>query len=520
MENERTKFTDGLYLCFKIQSLFLLIAFQLPVCSQHYCDYKYDHVWILGDMDIDTVSNDEFGGCEIDFNTSPPSFNLHPKSVGVTFQNSSMSSKDGELIFYSNGCSVFNRVDVIMENGDSLNTGEIYELNCPGGGYGGFQNMISIPDSYHDSIYYVFHITLQFNSKPNPITFVQSQSLSYTKININANEGYGSVIEKNVSIISDTNLITTPLTAVKHANGLDWWLITPDRWSNSYNIILLNESGPAFIKKQFIGIGTDPLAEGGQGKFSPVGDHFAWYHPLNGLFLFDFDREHGVLSDFEHIEIPPRDFIIGGCEFSPNGRYVYLNNDTSLYQVDLLANDIQNSLTHIGDYDGFGDPLPTSFFFMERTPEGKIIMNVLNGSQYLHLIHNPDLKGLSCNFEQHSIQLPTTNNFTIPHFPNYRLGSIFDPFCDSISVYATNPIANSEFSIMPNPASDVLNVLIGELSDPADLVICDMHGREWVRQRVQQGDNVVNLDLHSGMYVCMVYNGGGLVYSGKVVVVR
>lgn len=72
--------------------------------------------------------------------------------------------------------------------------------------------------------------------------------------------------------------------------------------------------------------------------------------------------------------------------------------------------------------------------------------------------------------------------------------------------------------LYPNPATDVLNIRIKELPDSADLVISDMHGREWRRQPVQEGDNVVNLNLPSGMYVCTVFSSGGLVYSGKVVV--
>lgn len=501
-------------------AVLLLLVYNSVINSQAYCDSKYNYIWIMGDMDTDTVTTDKYGGCEINFNTSPPSYELHPKSAGITFQNASMSSKEGELIFYSNGCTVYNKLDAIMENGDSLNPGEIYEFGCPSSGYVGYQNMISIPDSYNDSIYYLFHISLQFNPKPNPLIIVQSQFLYFTKINIYLNSGNGKVIDKNIPIIGDTNMIATPLTAVKHANGLDWWLITPDRWGNSFNLILLNESGPQYFGKQFIGTNTSPFAEGGQGKFSPSGDRFAWYHPENGLFLYDFDRENGELSNFEHIVIPFGDFITGGCEFSPSGRFLYVNHNTSLFQLDLLVEDIQNSLTHIADFDGFADPLPTAFFYMERTPDRKIIMNLVNGSQWLHVIQEPDKRGQACHFEQHTLKLPTVNNFTLPHFPNYRLGPLGEPQCDSIWVSTDHPeegVTMNQYKVAPNPTFGNLRIRTFDNGyvENIKVSIYDTSGSLVLSSKQTEIDLS---DLPSGVYICRITDDTGNVQIEKVVV--
>lgn len=483
-----------------ITVLFLVFLYSYSI-GQIYCGYKFDHTWILGDADPDTVSTDNYGGCEINYNTSPPSYSLHPKSVGSSYQNTSMSSKDGDLLFYSNGCAVYNKEDTVMEGGDSLNPGEVYDFGCPYSGYVGFQNMISIPDSYNDSIFYLFHISLSFNPNLNSPIALQSESLYYTKINILLNSGYGKVVAKNVPIISDTNLITTPLTATKHSNGLDWWLITPDRWGNSYNIILLNESGPHYFGKQFIGDSTNPIAEGGQGKFSPNGNQFAWYHPKNGLFLFDFNRNSGELSNFKHIDIPFEDFIAGGCEFSPSGRFLYVNHRSSLFQMDMNSKNIQNSITHIADYDGFADPLPTAFFFMELTPDNKILMNVVNGSQWLHIIQEPEKQGIACKFEQHGIKLPTVNNFTLPHFPNYKLGESGDPLCDSV-VVSVLPLPDLyELKIFPNPASDV--VTVQNWKDGNTLYVLDVIGNTIIESK----DSSINVsNLSPGFYILLVRN--------------
>ena len=426
--------------------------------SQSHCELKYDYIWILGGEDNEDME-DKYGGTEINFNDSPVSFIAHPKPIDAPRQNISMCSEDGNLIFYSNGCLVLNALDTVMKNGDMLNPGEIYPLFCPIEGYRGFQNMISLPFMYDDSLYYLLHINHIFNYTPGAPFIIQSENVYCTTIRFTATDSLGIVIEKNRIVFTDTGMIGTPLTAVKHGNGYDWWVITPDRWTNSFNTILIDQDGPHYIGKQDVGFEPNPLAEAGQGKFSPDGSKFAWFHPKNGLFLYDFNRLEGFLFNFQHIDITLEDFLTGGCEFSPSGQFLYVNNDKDLFQVDVLADDIQKSVTHIASYDGFGEPLPTRFFFMERTPDNRIFMNVVNGSQYLHVIQEPNLKGTDCRFEQHALKLPTVNNFTLPHFPNYRLGAIQDPLCDTVVVSTEDGKPNMlPFRLFPNPVGEHLSI--------------------------------------------------------------
>lgn len=498
----------------------LQLCFYTKVYCQNYCDFKYDYVWIMGGEDIDTISTDEFGGFEINFNTSPFAIVPNPKTVSNYFQNGSMSDKYGNLKFYSNGCDIYNSLDIIMENGENINPGVYHNNHCSNNGfYGGLQNMIILPSSYNDSIYYVVHIGIEYNSLPNPVHFVQSKYLYYTVINIFENNGLGIVLEKNVEIYADTGLMGSPLTAVRHGNGLDWWIITPDRWTNSFNIILLDSMGFHFQGKQYIGTTTNHNAEGGQGKFSPNGEYFAWFHPRNGLFLYAFNRMVGALSDFDHIEVSPRDFITGGCEFSPNSKLLYVNNDTSLYQLDLTAEDKKESLIKIADFDGFGDPLRTAFFIMERTPDKKILLNVLNGSQYLHIIHEPNKRGTSCHFEQHGIFLPTINNFTLPHFPNYRLRAQEDPLCDSLMVSTAPSLEAKEviYRVVPNPASDHINIeYIGTREDtPVNISISDISGHTVMFTHEQ---HINTSHLPAGFYILTIMESNKVVQQSKLII--
>ncbi|MDO8368948.1 MAG: hypothetical protein Q7T20_19275 [Saprospiraceae bacterium] len=44
-----------------------------------------------------------------------------------------MSDQEGNLIFYTSGCYVVNAAHEIMENGDSINPGNVQQYICPSG---------------------------------------------------------------------------------------------------------------------------------------------------------------------------------------------------------------------------------------------------------------------------------------------------------------------------------------------------------------------------------------------------
>ncbi len=493
---------------------------EMNISAQDYCDYRYDYVWIMGGIDIDTTSTDVYGGFEINFNSTPMSILPHPKFVENPLQNASMSNKNGELQFYSNGCQIIGDDNVVLINGDSLNSSDInYGVFCPELGYRGRQDMISLPDVVGDSILYLFYISQLFLPNPDKPIILFSQRLNYARILFSEKNPSGIVLIKNEPIYFDTSMIGTPVTATKHANGRDWWIITPNRWSNSFNIVFLGEDGPIFLGRQYIGDVPHYYAEGGQGKFSPDGRHFAWFHPLNGLFFYNFDRTSGVLSNFRKIVTPASDDIVGGCEFSPSGRYVYFNTLAELYQIDTWEEDIQSTLTLIDTYDGFADPFPTGFHYQERTPDHRIFMNVTNGSQWLHIIQEPDKKGQACRFEQHTLKFPFVNNFTLPHFPNYRLGALEDPLCDSVMVAVPHPSGSKsyEFIISPNPSTDQLSVYTSDpdIAGELHMVLTDLYGH------TVHKENTLLMDVSGippGFYLIRIYHNESLLDLQKVVI--
>ncbi|RMG82239.1 MAG: T9SS C-terminal target domain-containing protein [Bacteroidetes bacterium] len=93
----------------------------------------------------------------------------------------------------------------------------------------------------------------------------------------------------------------------------------------------------------------------------------------------------------------------------------------------------------------------------QLAPDNKIYVCAPASVEYLHVIHNPDEKGDACNVEQHGILLPTLNGFSMPNFPNFRLGKWEGSLCDSIISSTQNkPLFESEIYVYPNPATDFL----------------------------------------------------------------
>ena len=119
---------------------------------------------------------------------------------------------------------------------------------------------------------------------------------------------------------------------------------------------------------------------------------------------------------------------------------MYVSLCDSIVQYDLYSPDIFESEVTVAKYDGFISPgpdsvqnYPTRFFQMQLAPNDKIYVNIPNVvSRFLHVIDQPNEKGIACNVLQHEIQLPYFNWVKMPNFPNYRLGALENSGCDTL----------------------------------------------------------------------------------------
>jgi hypothetical protein len=265
-----------------------------------------------------------------------------------------------------------------------------------------------------------------------------------------------SVIQKNISLQSFP--MVDCLTAVKHGNGRDWWLIFR-RWdpftldpNNEYHSCLITPSGIMnyFVQNAGSGIRTG----GGQISFNATGTQFCNSTWADLIELFNYDRCTGLISLNTTIQpepTPPPYFqITWSSAFSPNGRFLYVTTsgiDTNyLYQFDLSAGNILNSRITLDTFY-----LPTvSPGVLKLAPDSKIYFSCAydNGVQFnypykdsvynyvnmnLSVINYPDSLGTACGYAPFSFYLGGKRTYYgLPNNPDYDLAPLVGSSCDTL----------------------------------------------------------------------------------------
>ncbi len=390
---------------------------------------KQDYVWLLGKNSLTDI---DFAGTVIDFNTSPPDIYYEFRGMGFNITNASISDVSGNLLFYTNGINVYNGLNEVMENGDGLNPGHLAN-SWQDYGYILDQGALILPVPGRDSLFFLLHMDREPTTSQTP-SF--SENFYYSLIDMVQNT-YGKVLKKNEIIKQDIYELGK-LTATRHANGRDWWVLLRKFDTNKYYRFLVTPQGILNLGIQTIGTPI-PSPGVGQAVFSPDGTKFANIHLVGGigtadhLAVYDFDRCTGELSN--PIQWTYADSAwAGGAAISPNSRFLYVPSFKYLYQYDLWADNIAASKDTIAIWDGFLDPpvFATTFYMAQLAPDGKIYISSNNSVHYLHVINHPDLPGDSCDVCQHCIEMPSKNAFSLPNFPNFRLGPLEGSPCDTL----------------------------------------------------------------------------------------
>lgn len=476
--------------------------------------------WILGDI---SYSHPPPGQWSIlDFSQQDTTIeSTHASYIPFQLASASISHPvTGNLLFCTNGIKV-SSLSGILYNGTNLSPCNYILENTPyGSGIPQSTLVLALPDN--PDKYYIFHETGFY-----PIGTNYADTLQYSIVDYSQNAN-GEVTNKN------NHLLTVPLapgeiTACRHANGRDWWILFPYYKANKYYEYLLKPDGlhgPYEIKTNE-NFGT--MDGAGYACFSPDGKKYARYDAYieSKLYVYDFDRCSGSFSNGQWIDLLPYKGMYdwGSVTFSPNSRYLYLNSFTKLYQFDVSDSPIAAPIL-IGTYDGFLDSWvsgqQTKFGLSELAPNGKIYMCSYVQSRYLHTIHSPDSAGLACDFRQHDFFLKNVNGRGLPNMPDFNLGAD-STYCDStLSLHLSNQLAvnSKQVQVYPNPVEKELSISLQNVQEKTTFVLYDALGKVVLQQAILQGVEVAKINmayLPKGMYFYLLKEEQGIVSQGKII---
>lgn len=300
-----------------------------------------------------------------------------------------MSDASGNLLFYTDGKVVYNRLGVIMPSGGSI---------VPFNTSSTTQAAIIIPVLSYPDKYYVFSL----ESYPN----VYGGQLSYCIVDMTLAGGMGDVVPATINTFVHTGL-SEKMTAVP-GNNCDIWLLLHDRELPQFIAYDITAAG---LGTPVVSTATGEVPSGlgaykiGAIKISPDGTKVAncvmnggYGGSLDRLEILDFSTTTGQVTGCMVLNNFVNQY---DAEFSPDSRMLYSRIlGGQIFQYDLGAGSLaaiiasQYTVTTSPDWGGQ----------MKLGPDGKIYCQTDN--LFLDRIDNPNSAGAACNYTFHAMAMP------------------------------------------------------------------------------------------------------------------
>lgn len=303
----------------------------------------------------------------------------------------STSDTNGNILFYSDGVTIWNRNNQVMVTGLT-------------GGPSSAQSGIILP--YPETPGKYIAVTLD---KDN------SNNLSYTVVNMSLNGGLGGADAAftNVSLTGQSGALGESVYAVRHTNKEDFWIVAPGRTTTtSYlNVWKVTSAGVQASRHSVatVAIGFTSLGANGYLKFTTDGLHYAWADFLTGRLVYgDFNPTTGTITSVKirntYALFPSNPNRAYGVEFSSSGKYLYLtyapgslntNQVSGLVVYDFAALLVTSTPNSINPVKTIANPLSISdgvtdhFGGIQLGPDGRIYITRFS-STGMFVITNPE----------------------------------------------------------------------------------------------------------------------------------
>lgn len=465
----------------KRSSFFLILIIPLLSIAQN-----QGNVWYFGDH------------AGLDFNSGVPI----PLTNGQTYTPNGtpiegtavISDSSGVLLFYTNGQKIWNKNQQVMPHGDSL----LGHLSST-------QAALIIPQPGSSRYFYVFTTDAFYEDN-------LQYGFRYSIVDICRDNGLGDIMPdyKNIKLL-DT--VAEKLTAVRHTDGIDYWVITHKYYSDAFYAYHLSSMGiiDTVISHSGSIHPTDMIGDGGaigQLKASPNGEKLAIVNGNAGAHTiaeyFDFDKSTGIVSNCVSIQTNlaiQYQYQYYGVSFSPDNSKLYITsnlNNYGVFQFNLNAgggneDSVRASITKIAGQ--------TWCWGLQLGADGKIYVAGSGWNQYISVINNPNGIGLNCNFQDSAIYLNG-------RLCSYGLPNFIDSYDYSNTSYdCGNGIEeqniNNGIIIYPNPSSGTFQIENSKYQI-SNVEIYNAQGKLIFEATVNRKEETINLNLPDGLYFVQI----------------
>jgi len=296
-----------------------------------------------------------------------------------------ISDVAGNLLFYTDGTTVWNKNHLVMPTGNGLF-----------GDSSSSQSAIIVPKPDDSNIYYIF--TVDWSNGDN--------GLNYYTVDMSLDDGLGDVLG-NSNVPSPTQLLTSPtsekITAVKVKDEEAFWVISTK--SDAFYVYKIDNNGIQTTSVPGNSGFSVPQDLRGYLKASPDGKTLVSANMSSGTYIYDFDNATGNVTNERIINLSEESGY--GVEFSPLSKKLYISTgnfgNNPPYQEKLFQFSLENG-DNINDSRIEIHSSINSRAALQVALDGKIYRAIHNSSS-LGVIHNPDGDGLAANYEHNAISL-------------------------------------------------------------------------------------------------------------------
>ncbi|MES2780471.1 MAG: gliding motility-associated C-terminal domain-containing protein [Bacteroidota bacterium] len=311
----------------------------------------------------------------------------------------------GQLLFYTNGSYVYNRLHQQMPDGFYIN-GETFGIHS-----------VIVPHPGNKFLYYI-------------ISSASTETkLYYATVDMRLQGGLGDLVYKNQVLDGTSDL---PFCVVKQYYDEGYWVITHTAASNEFKSFRIGKNGlqPAPVLS-YAGKPSPAGARYTYGKMvsNSSGDRFVFTHGRTNVTAlaeeFSFDKACGIVTfrqSFFAQPIQAEEYIAYSAYSSDDSKlyisWIYRSGQTFLIQYNLKDASPNSTYVKLSQGNIYNGDL-------QLAPDGKIYVASAENAAVtakVSVIESPNSLGVACNYRDKQVVLAANSNlYFTEHFPEFMM---------------------------------------------------------------------------------------------------